>query len=461
MVTKLRTYYRSGDALTKTVRKNVVFSLLIKAASIGLNLALVPLTLNMLTKELYGVWLTLSSMVTWFTFIDFGLGNGLRNKLTELLARGERDEARQNVGTLYTATSLICLAFGLLYCAVHPFIDWASLLKVPRQHQAEIQMLAFVLFTSFGLQLVLRNITFILLAVHKSALQSLFPTLSGLITFVLLLVLKPYVSGSILQVGLLLLVPQLLVLAGFHLYFFGGELRYLRPRWQPNAWASLRSFGGLGLSFFVVQLSYVIVYTTANMMITRLLGPAYVTEYDIAFRYFGLLPMVFSIIQTPLWSAFGQAYHTNDAAWIRKTLTRTKQLWLLITAGQIGLILVADFVIPLWVGRTFVLPTTLTVGMMLYYAVYTYGSIHVNLLNGIGKVRLQLVAAIASALLIVPLTYVLVEWLQLELLGVLIAIMICSFYSVLIAPFEAKTVINRMAADAPAEVAPVLVGNQV
>ncbi|GAB3317378.1 O-antigen export protein [Larkinella ripae] len=461
MLAKLQAYYRSGDALTLTVRKNVLYALLIKAASIALNLALVPLTLSMLTKELYGVWLTLSSIVTWFTFIDFGLGNGLRNKLTELLARGEKEEARRSVGSLYTATILISLSFGILYSCVHPFIDWGALLKVPEPNKAEISLLAYVLFATFGLQLVLRNITFILLAVHKSALQSLFPTLSGLITFLLLVAFRPYVTGSILQVGLLLLLPQLLVLAGFHVYFFGGELRFLRPRWQANAWASLRSFGGLGLSFFIVQLAYVAVYTSANLMITRLLGPAYVTEYDIAFRYFGLLPMVFSIIQVPLWSAFGQAYHTNDAVWIRKTLARTKQFWLLITVGQLGLVLVADWLIPLWVGRSFVLPSPLMGGMVLYYGIYTFGSIHVNLLNGVGQVRLQVIAASASALLIVPMTYVMVEWLQLGLPGVLIAIMICSFYSVLIAPFEARALLNRMSRNAPAKPSFELVENQV
>ena len=445
MLRKFRAYRTSGDALTVLVKKNIVQSLFIKGASVIINLALVPLTLGLLSKELYGVWLTLSSIVTWFLFIDFGLGNGLRNKLTELLVRNERAQARVYVSTLYVTTGLISLGFLLLYALVHPYLNWASVLRVPARWQGEVSLLADAAFSTFGLQLILRNISFVLLAVHKSAVNGLFSLLSNGITLGLLLLFQSYLAGSILKVGLALLIPQGLVLIGFHLYFFGSELRYLRPSWKLSQFITLRHFGSLGLAFFVVQVAWAVIFTTTNLLITRLLGPIYVTEYDIAYKYFGLLPMVFGLLLTPLWSAFGEAYHRDDADWIRKTLRRMRLIWVLMTAGQVVLVAAASVVIPLWVGGAVTVSRPLAFTMMIYYSLYTYGGLYVNLLNGIGQVKNQVWTSVVASLLLVPLTYGLVSVAHLGLVGVLIAVMVCSAYSVVIAPLEVKRLLKRMA----------------
>lgn len=66
--------------------KNVLFSFFLKGGSILTSLLIVPMTLSYLNSYEYGVWLTLSSILSWIYILDIGLGNGLRNKLTEALA---------------------------------------------------------------------------------------------------------------------------------------------------------------------------------------------------------------------------------------------------------------------------------------------------------------------------------------------------------------------------------------
>ncbi|WP_234736782.1 lipopolysaccharide biosynthesis protein [Tellurirhabdus bombi] len=444
MLTLLRHYYKTGNALTITVRRNVIQSLGIKAASVIINLALVPLTLGLLTKELYGVWLTLSSIVAWFTFIDFGLGNGLRNKVTELLAQGKQEQAQTYVSTLYVATLLIGVGFWAVYTLIHPWLDWASIMNVSARWQAEISQLAYLAFCAFSLELVLRNINFVLLATHKSAVNGLFPFLSNVITLLLLLSLKTVLKVSILYVGLAVLLPQLFVLVGFHIYFFGFELAYLKPRWRMARRSVLSQFGSLGLQFFVIQLAWTIIFTTTNLLITRFLGPGYVAEYTIAYRYFGLLPMVFNIVLAPLWSAFGHAYHTQDLEWIKKTLTRMRQLWLGVVVGQLVLLATAPYLIPAWVDESVTVSFSLAVAMLIYQSLYIYGDIYVSLLNGVSQIRNQLIATSIAAALLIPLTYALVKLAGLGLVGILIAMTLCLLYSVGVAPLEVKRLLAKM-----------------
>ncbi|MDM8209134.1 hypothetical protein QUW17_14895, partial [Bacteroides gallinaceum] len=75
-----------GNARSVIMKKNIILSLMIKCISIAVSFFLVPLTLGYVDSELYGIWLTLSSIITWLQFMDIGFTNGLKNRLGESIA---------------------------------------------------------------------------------------------------------------------------------------------------------------------------------------------------------------------------------------------------------------------------------------------------------------------------------------------------------------------------------------
>jgi len=72
---------------TKRAVQNIGISLFIKGGSILISFLLIPLTLDYLNPYEYGIWLTLNSVLSWVYLFDIGLGNGLRNRLAEALAK--------------------------------------------------------------------------------------------------------------------------------------------------------------------------------------------------------------------------------------------------------------------------------------------------------------------------------------------------------------------------------------
>ena len=79
-----------GHERSVKAKKNILGSILIKGFSILISLIVVPLTINYINPSRYGIWLTLSSIVGWFSFFDIGLTQGLRNKFAEAKAKGEK-----------------------------------------------------------------------------------------------------------------------------------------------------------------------------------------------------------------------------------------------------------------------------------------------------------------------------------------------------------------------------------
>ena len=71
-------FFIKGHERSVKAKKNILASLIIKGLSIAISLVLVPLTINYINSSRYGIRLTISSIVGWFSFFDIGLTVSVR-----------------------------------------------------------------------------------------------------------------------------------------------------------------------------------------------------------------------------------------------------------------------------------------------------------------------------------------------------------------------------------------------
>ena len=83
----IKGFFTKGHERSIKAKKNIISSFVIQGISIGISLIMIPITLSYVNASQYGIWLTLSSIVTWFSFFDIGLTQGLRNKFAEARAK--------------------------------------------------------------------------------------------------------------------------------------------------------------------------------------------------------------------------------------------------------------------------------------------------------------------------------------------------------------------------------------
>lgn len=111
--------------------KNIVFSFGFRIGTILCNFLLVPLLINQLSTVEYGILITIISISTWFTFVDFGLANGLKNKISESLAKGDASSVKKYITAGYFALFKVVVVLSLLLIILNFFIDWNQILKGP------------------------------------------------------------------------------------------------------------------------------------------------------------------------------------------------------------------------------------------------------------------------------------------------------------------------------------------
>lgn len=186
---KLSGILNSGSHRSVKARKNIMLSFGIKGVSILIGFIYVPLLINYLGTFEYGIWITLGSIVGWINYFDIGLGNGLRNRFAEAIARGERKLAGVYVSTTYAALSMIFGIFFVVFLVVNPFLNWSVILNGPQELRSELSLLVLLTVGFFLLRFIFRLISIIIMADQRPALSNTFDPLSNVVALGAILVL--------------------------------------------------------------------------------------------------------------------------------------------------------------------------------------------------------------------------------------------------------------------------------
>jgi O-antigen/teichoic acid export membrane protein len=198
----LNEFLAKGHERSVRAKKNIISSLFIKGFSIAISLVFLPITLNYVDSSVYGVWLTLSSIVGWFVFFDIGLTQGLRNKFAEAVARGDSELAQIYVSTTYAILAIIFLFLWVVFIITNSYLNWSSILNVDEGMRPEVTRLAIIVFTYFCLSFVLRIITTILIADQQPAKSSFIDLAGQALSLLFIIILVKTTEGSLIRLGL-------------------------------------------------------------------------------------------------------------------------------------------------------------------------------------------------------------------------------------------------------------------
>ncbi len=294
-LTNLKSNLNKGHDRSVKAKKNIFASFIIKGCNIAISLVLVPLTIHYVNPTQYGIWLTLSSIIGWFAFFDIGFGNGLRNKFAEAIAKDDHQLARIYLSTTYAILSIIIICLLVIFLCLNPFLNWTSILNTPASMAAELSTLALLVFVFFCLQFILQLVTTIITANQQPAKASFFNFLGSLFSLTVIFILTKTTSGSLIYLALSLGFTPVLVLTASSIWFYSHEYKKYAPSLKYVKFSYARELMSLGLKFFIIQIATVVLYETSNLIIAQLFGPAQVTPYNVAYKYFGIIPMVMGI----------------------------------------------------------------------------------------------------------------------------------------------------------------------
>lgn len=432
-----------GDKRTAIVVKNSFVSGILKMLTLACSLLMVPITIGYLNQENYGIWMAMTSILYWFVFLDVGLGNGLRNYLAEALSRNDLVSARSYISTAYILLSIISVLLAFVFVPLIYVLDMNEIFHTSSIDGTQLANVLAIAVVFSLIQFVAKNVGMVYIAMQKYALSDLITFLGTLSALALVFIMTKTMQSDLAKVvaafsGMPVLV---FILASIHLVFKHPELR---PSFCCINLPVAKKIVSKGVGFFLIQVtSCLVIFGSANIFISHYCGPEQVTVYNVSFKLFNVLIIIYTILISPLWNAYTDAAVKNDYAWIHRSFKKSLLLWALSVLVGIVMFALSGIFFRLWIGDSVEIPMSVSLCVFIYVCMFNFNNCVTYLINGLNKIRVQIITSIlATALYLVCIFFIKDSY---GIIGISLSMTVAYLLMAVVHLYQCYLLINRKA----------------
>ena len=416
----------------KRIIKNIGISMIMKPISMVLSFVYTPLALTFLGETKYGIWAIILNIISWINYFDIGIGNGLRNKLSEAVALNDQESAQKYVSTAYIGTAIISSFFFIVVTVVWNALGLSEFFNLSvSDENTDIVIIISVFFVCVNFILSLSKIS--AYAIQQPGIISVVSVIGQAIQIVVVLIALRLFDESLMAIALMYGVVSLF--DSIIIYLVVTRKRdYLRPVLSKAKKKYMKPLLTLGIGFFVMQISTLVLNTTDNLLISNLYGSAYVTPYSIDYKVFYTVVQIHAIIIMPMWSAYTEASAKKDIVWIKKTMRKINCITALLAVGVIIGIFLFEPLVALWLNRNLEYGKPLIVIVAIYMIAQMIGNNYSSLLCGVGHIKISTIIAGVGAVLNIPLSIYFAQDCGLKSAGIILGSLVVMMLSVVVLP---------------------------
>ena len=358
----------------------------------------VPLALNYLGKERFGLWQTITALIGSLAISDLGIGSGMISLIAATQGTDDRTKARRIISSATFIILLVAAIAAVLFAIIYPFIDWPAVFNAQsaigaRECGPAVAWTIALFLVSLPLNVVQ--------ATHLGYQEGFVPNVvqaAQNAVGLLGIFIATRLGYGIVGITILWFSGSILVRVINAIWLFGIQRRWLMPVLRFFNWTEAISLLKVSVLYFVIGASIAVGYTSDSFVVAQIMGPDKVTEYNVPYRLFSIVTVIIGFFLAPLWPAYAEARARGDVAWVKRTLRRS----MLVSFGfnffaALILVFAGRWLISLWVKDAVAPSTVLMIAFALYLIVNGMHMPLSTLLNGLSIVRFQLVCWIAMA----------------------------------------------------------------
>lgn len=422
---------------------SIFTSVLAKFVAIGATLITIPLTLNYLGAESFGVWMVISGVIGFISFSDLGVGMGLQNALSKACGATDYDSPKYYIANAYLIITSLAITLALLVVVLFAELPMRSLFNIKNEILLSDAVLALKYsLLAFFLGMPIALIQRILGGMQETYVANNVMLVGSVISLISIFTAVHFDLGLTGLSVLFVLSPSSALLC-YALFFFYKN-RQLCPKFSNLSKDHLSSVLSAGAWTVFVQIIYTAKMNVPTMIISASLGLLAVAEYSVAQKLTALASTMIGLALQPLWVVYGEAYHRGDKLWIENTLKKSIKLVLLLTVlAAIAFQFLGQPLIKLWLGGQVLPSKMLIICFSLWMIASTVNVSLTMVMNGTGNFKKQSIISVFFVLLCLLLVYIFSpEY------GIISVVLIMFLFSeLLVIPFywvECKRIINSI-----------------
>ena len=417
--------------MKKKIASNMIVSVICKPISMLIGYIYVHIVINYLGEEGYGVWSTILTILSWIGYFDIGIGNGLRNKLTESLSKKDK-ESRRLVSSAYAFITVIMLGVAILFITIATFLDWERIFGVKNVTE-NLSRVIYISLTIITINFILSICKNVLYALQQAAYVSIMELAVQILNLGGVLCAQKFFDGKILIMPIIYGFSMIFVNLITSIVLYAKKINVRPGIYYVNLRVG-KSLTNLGIHFFIIQMCALILFTSDSILISCLYGAVKVTPYSIVNKLFSTVVGIFVALLAPIWSAVTMAKVEGRFNELKKAI---KKLYIMTVPFVICTVILMSyfrFISRIWLGKDLDYTRELILFGGIYCCLNIWTNIQGTIANGLGLLQEQVVMAVIQAVVNIPLSIYFAEYKNMGSAGVLLGTNICMLISCIYLP---------------------------
>lgn len=425
------TYFNFKNKLKFHILLNFIFKIL----SLFFNYLIISSSLHYLDNEKYGIWVTFLSIISWITYMDVGISNSLRNSISENITKNNKQEIKEFISTAYFLIGLSSIILIIVFATIIPIINWNSIFNSQIISSNELSYTVAIYSILFVLYFLFSLINQIYYAYNLSYFVSLIQLISSFLIYIFIILISSITKGNLILVSIIYGAVNLIIILIFNLFFFIREPNLI-PIFKYFNFNKIKSLFSVGSKFFIIQIAVIIIFTSGNLVITQVLGPEYVTQYNIGLKLFTLFTFCFNIVMAPLWNVFTTLFFQNNIKSIYNLFNKLYFLFILFVISIVFFIMVYPYVLKIWLGNTIKLELDFVILFAIHTIISIWSNIFATFLNSISCLNISVILTIFISFINIPLSIMFIKYFNMGISGVVLSGIICLSFGAIISPLQ-------------------------
>jgi O-antigen/teichoic acid export membrane protein len=360
---------------------------------------LISVSIKLVSQSEFGLWMSISSFLGWVSFLDLGVGNGLRSTLSHFEGTEEFDKAKRVLSSVYVLLGKIFLVVTLVLIPLIWQVDWVAFFNMPDGSHQILRIVVLMTCISILMQIILKLIIPVLSSLHLIGLADLINAI-GQVSIVAVLATFAFTDAklSLLQLAFIQNVIPVAVLLIANVYVFTRLAPKLKPNLQLSQFSETKGVLSLGGQFLLLQVASFALIGSQSFVVGKLYTQVEVARFAIPQRYYSTIYIVWSILLSPLWAHIAEAHSRDDKQWLtRKLIYLYKWFFAFICLCSLS-IFVAPFFYQIWVGEHYAFDLSVELATFFFFAVICFNATTNVFVNAIARTKAQITSSIIATL---------------------------------------------------------------
>lgn len=402
-----------SDADERNLFYNILMAFVVKGLSLFVSLFSMPLYIKYFNDNAaLGMWYTILSMLSWINLCDLGLGNGLRNRLTEALASGDKKRAKDYISATYVILCRIILPVSVIICTALQFVNFNEFFNIPDRivDGNDIKLSMTILVLGICINFIVKIINNVIYALQKSSLNNVITLVSSMLPLLFILIFQgDDVSTNLLLLSLVHVFSINLPLIIVSIILFNTkQLKESKPTFRKVSKKAAKDTLNFGMHFFMAQIFFMLLMQTNEVIITNMFSPDYVVDYSVYYRPFTAIGSLFMLALTPMWSKVTKDFAERKFAKIRSAHKILCLIAVIACICELMVVPLLQMVIDIWLrDEAIVVNYFVATIFAVYGGMYIFNIVLTTIANGIGEVKSQIVFYGVGSVLKVPMVIIL------------------------------------------------------